>query len=82
MLFVLQPGNDPYAFVEFAEHQAAAAALMAMNKRMCLGRVSRFECFMLMLFESAVSEACVRVCEYHRPCLREHTHVVRIAAWK
>ncbi|KAI0211965.1 hypothetical protein LSAT2_003150 [Lamellibrachia satsuma] len=36
-----EPGNDPYAFVEFAEHQAAAAALMAMNKRMCLGRKRR-----------------------------------------
>ena len=41
-----QPGNDPYAFVEFAEHQAAAAALMAMNKRMCLGRVSVFAVYM------------------------------------
>ena len=39
-LFSFQPGNDPYCFVEFAEHQAAAAALLAMNKRMCMGRVS------------------------------------------
>ena len=37
----LQPGNDPYCFVEFLEHKTAAAALMAMNKRMCIGRVSR-----------------------------------------
>lgn len=36
----LQAGNDPYCFVEFAEHQAAAAALLAMNKRQCLGKVS------------------------------------------
>lgn len=33
-----EPGNDPYAFVEFPDHHAAAAALMAMNKRLCLGR--------------------------------------------
>jgi len=33
-----EPGNDPYAFVEFSEHSAAQAALMAMNKRMCMGR--------------------------------------------
>ena len=35
---IREPGNDPYCFVEFAEHQAAAAALLAMNKRMCMGR--------------------------------------------
>ncbi|CAB3371648.1 Hypothetical predicted protein [Cloeon dipterum] len=29
----MKPGNDPYAFVEFADHNAAAAALAAMNKR-------------------------------------------------
>jgi len=33
-----EPGNDPYAFVEFAETHAAAAALAAMNKRNCLGK--------------------------------------------
>ncbi|KAK2145480.1 hypothetical protein LSH36_678g01052 [Paralvinella palmiformis] len=33
-----EPGNDPYAFVEFAEHSYAASGLMAMNKRMCMGR--------------------------------------------
>ncbi|XP_023222957.1 nucleolysin TIAR-like [Centruroides sculpturatus] len=32
------PGNDPYCFVEFTDHQAAAAALLAMNKRQCLGK--------------------------------------------
>ena len=35
---ICEPGNDPYAFVEFADHGSAQAALMAMNKRMCLGR--------------------------------------------
>ena len=39
-LFVLQPGHEPYCFVEFADHQSAAAALAAMNKRNCMGRVS------------------------------------------
>ncbi|XP_022343528.1 nucleolysin TIAR-like [Crassostrea virginica] len=29
---------DPYCFVEFYDHGSAAAALAAMNKRMCLGR--------------------------------------------
>lgn len=33
-----EPGNDPYAFVEFAESSSAAAALSAMNKRSCLGK--------------------------------------------
>jgi nucleolysin TIA-1/TIAR len=33
-----EPGNDPYAFVEFVESHAAAAALSAMNKRNCLGK--------------------------------------------
>ena len=31
---------DPYCFVEFYDHPSAAAALAAMNKRMCMGRVS------------------------------------------
>ncbi|XP_022240765.1 nucleolysin TIAR-like isoform X4 [Limulus polyphemus] len=35
---VLWTGNDRYCFVEFTDHQAAAAALLAMNKRHCLGR--------------------------------------------
>ncbi|XP_076345959.1 cytotoxic granule associated RNA binding protein TIA1-like isoform X4 [Tachypleus tridentatus] len=35
---VLWTANDRYCFVEFADHQAAAAALLAMNKRHCLGR--------------------------------------------
>ena len=48
---IFQPGNDPYAFVEFAEHQAAAAALMAMNKRMCLGRVSVVGCLLYVYID-------------------------------
>lgn len=40
-LFCQQPGHEPYCFVEFAEHHSAAAALAAMNKRNCMGRVSR-----------------------------------------
>jgi hypothetical protein len=39
MLLFLQPGNDPYAFVEFTDHQGAAAALAAMNKRLFLDKV-------------------------------------------
>ena len=33
-----EPGNDPYCFVEFVDHQAAATALLTMNKRQCFGR--------------------------------------------
>jgi len=33
-----EPGHEPYCFVEFADHQSAAAALAAMNKRNCMGR--------------------------------------------
>jgi len=40
MFLVLQPSGDPYAFIEFWEHHAAAAALAAMNKRSCFGKVS------------------------------------------
>ncbi|CAF1162310.1 unnamed protein product [Rotaria sp. Silwood1] len=32
------PSSDPYAFIEFAEHQPAANALLAMNKRLVMGR--------------------------------------------
>ncbi|CAF4192113.1 unnamed protein product [Rotaria sp. Silwood2] len=32
------PTSDPYAFIEFAEHQPAANALLAMNKRLVMGR--------------------------------------------
>jgi nucleolysin TIA-1/TIAR len=33
-----EPGNEPYAFVEFGDHSSAQAALLAMNKRLCMGR--------------------------------------------
>ncbi|CAF2113994.1 unnamed protein product [Rotaria magnacalcarata] len=33
-----EPNSDPYAFIEFAEHQPAANALLAMNKRLVVGR--------------------------------------------
>lgn len=33
-----EPNGDPYAFIEFYEHHAAAAALAAMNKRSCFGK--------------------------------------------
>ncbi|XP_021938862.1 nucleolysin TIAR-like isoform X2 [Zootermopsis nevadensis] len=36
---IREPGNDPYAFVEFTDHQGAAAALAAMNKRLFLDKV-------------------------------------------
>lgn len=42
MLFLFQPGNDPYAFVEFIDGNSAAAALAALNKRMVMGKVSLF----------------------------------------
>jgi len=35
---IRDPGTDPYCFVEFQHHQAASAALTAMNKRSCLGK--------------------------------------------
>ena len=40
-------GNDPYCFVEFAHHQAASAAITAMNKRLCMGKEMKvsFESF-------------------------------------
>lgn len=33
-----ETGNDPYAFIEFAEHSSAVNAITAMNKRNLLGR--------------------------------------------
>lgn len=33
---IREPGNDPYAFIEFMTHQAASTALTAMNKRIFL----------------------------------------------
>jgi len=37
---LFQSGSDPYAFVEFADHVAASAALTALNQRLFLGKVS------------------------------------------
>lgn len=33
---IREPGNDPYAFIEFMNHQSASTALTAMNKRIFL----------------------------------------------
>jgi len=35
---IREPGNDPYAFIEFTSHQAASTALTAMNKRSFLDK--------------------------------------------
>ena len=35
---IREPGNDPYAFVEFTNHQSASTALAAMNKRLFLDK--------------------------------------------
>jgi len=35
---IREPGNDPYAFLEFTNHQGAATALAAMNKRVFLDK--------------------------------------------
>lgn len=35
---IREPGNDPYAFVDFGNHQAAATALGVMNKRVFLDK--------------------------------------------
>ncbi|CAH0395768.1 unnamed protein product [Bemisia tabaci] len=35
---IREPGNDPYAFLEFTTHQGAATALSAMNKRVFLDK--------------------------------------------
>ena len=47
MIDCLQAGSDLYAFVEFEQHSDAQLALMAMNKRIVLGRVSLLICFTL-----------------------------------
>ena len=44
----LVSGNDPYCFVEFAHHQAASAAITAMNKRLCMGKEMKVGCFLLL----------------------------------
>ncbi|GAB0087648.1 TIAR [Sergentomyia squamirostris] len=35
---IREPGNDPYAFIEFTTHQSASTALTAMNKRLFLDK--------------------------------------------
>ena len=55
VFFFLQPGHEPYCFVEFAEHHSAAAALAAMNKRNCMGRVSHLFCFPPVLVRPRVA---------------------------
>lgn len=35
---IREPGNDPYAFIEYTTYQAAATALTAMNKRLFLDK--------------------------------------------
>ncbi|CAG9837604.1 unnamed protein product [Diabrotica balteata] len=35
---IREPGNDPYAFIEFTNHQSASTALAAMNKRLFLDK--------------------------------------------
>ena len=35
---IREPGNDPYAFIEFATHEGASTALTAMNKRTFLDK--------------------------------------------
>lgn len=35
---IREPGNDPYAFIEFTNHQSASTALTAMNKRSFLDK--------------------------------------------
>lgn len=35
---IREPGNDPYAFIEFITYQSATTALTAMNKRLFLDK--------------------------------------------
>lgn len=35
---IREPGNDPYAFIEYSNYQAASTALTAMNKRVFLDK--------------------------------------------
>lgn len=35
---IREPGNDPYAFIEYATYQSATTALTAMNKRLFLDK--------------------------------------------
>ncbi|GFR86637.1 nucleolysin TIA-1/TIAR [Elysia marginata] len=40
---IKEPGNDPYAFVEFVDGGSASAALAALNKRMVWGKCPSWE---------------------------------------
>lgn len=35
---IREPGNDPYAFIEYSSYQSATTALTAMNKRLFLDK--------------------------------------------
>jgi len=51
LLVCFQAGSDLYAFVEFEQHSDAQLALMAMNKRIVLGRVSYLSIFLYFVLE-------------------------------
>lgn len=59
---IREPGNDPYAFIEYATYQSATTALTAMNKRLFLDKeikVSKF-CKSLSLIEFIIIIICHR----------------------
>ncbi len=35
---ISQPYRDPYAFIDFLDHQTASLALLAMDKRLVMGK--------------------------------------------
>jgi len=45
--------NEPYAFIEFTDHNSALQALTAMNRRVLMGKVMNFHCrHLLTLFSN------------------------------
>ncbi|CAD5113070.1 DgyrCDS2265 [Dimorphilus gyrociliatus] len=56
---IYEPGNDPYAFIDFEEHSGASAALQAMNKIQVLGRVS-----CQFIFRNEVSSSKIKKTNY------------------
>ncbi|XP_055874305.1 cytotoxic granule associated RNA binding protein TIA1-like isoform X4 [Biomphalaria glabrata] len=69
-----EPGNDPYAFVEFIDGSSAAAALAALNKRMVMGKEMKVN------WAASPSTAPKQdTSSYHRPDwkngVKEHFHV-------
>ena len=40
--YIQHGGNDPYCFVEFSDHTTASTALMAMNGRKIMKKVSAY----------------------------------------